>query len=214
MRLGNAGGLLFLMLIGLSLPIACSPAGRFERVDHFPSGPQIDTFASAWLNRLHPSQVRKQFDARYEDVWETANMVARRLGVQVEKAAIFIDQDNGEIIITDELQIVRDTVPEPDDRSNLRRSSGSRLGGWKDEFLIHVTSLSEKRTMVTVSRTVLGVPRFRFCLYVAAMCESDTYEPEVSNGQIENWVLTQINDALAKPPTQVRVPHLSWESRF
>jgi len=50
--------------------------------------------------------------------------------------------------------------------------------------------------MVTVSRTVLGVPRFRFCLYVVAMCEIGTYEPEVSNGQIENWVLTQITDQL------------------
>jgi hypothetical protein len=94
--------------------------------------------------------------------------------------------------------VIQDVTSDTGTHGSLRRAGASRLAGWKDEFLIQVIAISERRTTVTVSRTVLALPRFRFCIYVAAMCERGTYEPEVSNGRIENWVLTQITDELER----------------
>lgn len=196
MRIESKKRAALFVLVGLSLPAACSNAIRFERVEHFPLGIQIDTFASAWENRLRPSQISEHFDARYADVWQAAKIVAWRLEKKTEKAETTFDEETGRIQITDEQQVHETASPEADDPGHVRRPSGSKLSGWKDEFLIQVSAISERRTMVTVSRAVLGIPRFRFCFYVAAMCERGTYEPEVSNGQIENWVLTQITDEL------------------
>ena len=186
------------VLVGLSLPAACSNTIRFERVEHFPAGVQVDTFASAWINRVHPSQVSEHFDARYADVWQAAKIVAGRLGRKVEKAETIIDEENGRIQITDDQEVIEDVTSDTGNHESLRRSGASRLAGWKDEYQIQVVATSEGRTTVTVSRAVLALPRFRFCFYVAAMCKRGTYEAEVSNGQIENWVLTQITDELQR----------------
>ena len=186
----------FIMIVGLTLTAGCSPTLRFERVEHFPPGIQIDTYASAWTNRLRPSEVSEQFDARYEDVWQAAKEAARRLGQRVEKAELIIDGAAGKIQILDEQHVPENTAADTGTPGTLRRPKGSKLSGWRDEFLILVSSLSERRTKVTVSRVVLGIPRFRFCFYVAAMCERGTLEPEISNGQLENWLLTQISDVL------------------
>jgi hypothetical protein len=162
------------------------------------------------MNRIHPSTVSEQFDARYAEVWQAAKMVARRLERRVEKAETVIDEEAGKIQITDEHKVIQDVTSDTGNRGSIRRPGGPRLTGWKDEFLIQVIAISEGRTTVTVSRAVLGIRRFRFCLYVAALCERGTYEPEVSNGQIENWVLTQIADELERkrgPETDVSIFH-------
>lgn len=186
------------VLVGLILPLACSNTIRFERVETFPSGIQIDTFASAWVNDVHPSSVNVLFDARYADAWQAAKLVAGRLERKVEKADTVVDEEAGRIRITDDNEILQEVASDAGHEGNLRRPGASRLTGWKDEFLIEVKAVSEGRTTVTVSRAVVALPRFRFCFYVAAMCKRGTYEAEVSNGQIENWVLTQITDELAR----------------
>ena len=72
-----------------------------------------------------------------------------------------------------------------------------RLRGWIDEFRFQVTALSADRTKVTVARTVRGIPGFWICPYTLAACGKG-YEPEVSNGKLEDWILTQIEDDLAR----------------
>jgi hypothetical protein len=198
MRIERKVRVALFVLVVLSLPAACSSTVRFERVEHFPAGIQIDTLASAWLNRFQTSEVHVQFDAHYADVWQTAKVVARRLEKRVEKAEVTIDEEAGTIKLTDEQPLFLETAPDAGNRETLRRPGGSRLAGWKDEFLIHVIATSDGRTMVTVSRAVLGMPRYQFCIYVAALCRIGTLEPEISNGQIENWVLTQITDELER----------------
>jgi hypothetical protein len=195
------------------LSAACASATPFARVDEFPSGLQIATFTSAWMNRLHPSQVSRTFAVPYPQVWHTAKTVAQRLAARLAKVESLIDEGAGSIRITDEQQIQE---PPSDADSGLRRPGRSRLSGWKDEFLIQVTAVSSTETRVLVSRTVLGMPRFRYCFHVAAMCELGKYEPEISNGQIENWVLTQITDELARaaaPTTQPSKNPLSQTGR-
>ena len=198
MRIESKERAALFVLVGLSLPTACSSTVRFERVEHFPSGIQIDTFASAWMNSIHPSQVSEQFDARYAEVWQAAKIVAGRLERRVERAETIVDEEAGRIQITDDNEVIQDVTSDAGHQGNLRRPGESRLTGWKDEYQIQVIAISDRRTTVTVSRAVLALPRFRFCFYVAAMCKRGTYEAEVSNGQIENWVLTQITDELAR----------------
>jgi hypothetical protein len=179
------------------LSAACANATRLERVDEFPAGIQIATFTSAWMNRLHPSEVSRTFAVRHARAWQTAKAVARRLEARRAKVESRYDEEAGSIRITSEQQI--DELSSDEDASiGLRKPGRSRLSGWKDEFLIQVTALSAGETRVLVSRTVLGIPRFRFCFHVAAMCELGKYEPEISNGRVEQWVLTQIADELAR----------------
>src|SRR5574341_154577 len=100
MRIESKTRAALLVLVWLSLPAACLNTIRFERVERFPAGIQIDSFASAWINRIHPSQVSEQFDARYAEVWQAAKVVAGRLEKRVERPGIIIDEKAGKIQIT------------------------------------------------------------------------------------------------------------------
>lgn len=205
MRIGSGTNRVgFVVPLILSLPIACTPTLRFERVEHFPAGIQIDTLASAWANRFQTSEISVELDVRYGEVWRATQIVARRLEKRVEKPELLIDEAAGTIKLTDEQPLYQNIAPDADGRAQVRRPGGTRLAGWKDEFVIHVIGTSESRTRVTVSRAVLGMPRYQFCIYVAALCRIGTLEPEISNGQLENWILTQISDEIDRMMSRER----------
>ncbi len=98
-----------------------------------------------------------------------------------------IDEQNGSIELRDTHRVDKTKEYNPD---------AERIQGWKDEFLIKVEALDTNRTMVTVSRKVVGIPTFRLCGDDLVQCGA-LYEPEVSNAQIEDWILTKIEDDLA-----------------
>lgn len=176
--------------IFLSLgPLAGCAADHFERVEEQPVGIEISDVASGMATRSYASHVSDRYNAPYATVWAAALRVARRVELMGSKPVLRVDPARGEIAIR-ENRVVRPDGGDydPDDL---------RLRGWIDEFLFQVTALSADRTKVTVARTVRGITAFRLCPYTLAACSSG-YEPEVSNGKIEDWILTQIEDDLGQ----------------
>lgn len=174
--------------LGLTLSCLGGCAGdQFERVEERPEGIQIDDVASGWASRSHASQVTDRYDAPYAAVWASTLRVAKQVEAMGVKPAVLVDPARGQIQVRESRVINQeDTDYDPDEL---------RLRAWIDEFRFQVTALSDDRTKVTVSRTVRGIPGFRICAFVVAACGGG-YEPEVSNGRIEDWILTQIDDDL------------------
>jgi hypothetical protein len=177
-----------LVLLALGSGVGCVGNG-FERVEEQPAGIEINQVASGMASKSYASHVSDRYDAPYETVWAAATRVARRIQQMGVEPALRLDPTRGEIVVR-ENRVIRQGGGDydPDDL---------RLEGWIDEFLFQVTALSPDRTKVTVARTVRGIPRFRICAYTLGAC-SKGYEPEVSNGKIEDWILTQIEDDLAQ----------------
>lgn len=161
----------------------------FHRTETQPQGMQIDAMASGLANTSHTSHVSDRYSAPYANVWEATLRVANRVKQQGVKPVLLADQTRGEIKLR-ESHVMRNTDQEfdPDEL---------RLRGWVDEFQFQVGALPDGRTKVTVSRTVRGIPAFLVCGFVIAACQKGL-EPEVSNGHMEDWILTQIEDDLAR----------------
>jgi len=177
----------------LGLLAACSGEQRFQRVEQFPRGPQINYAASSFLTQVHTTHVSDRYTAPYAGVWAAAKRVVERLEKAWAKPTASVDEDMGVIVLT--------TDHREDEAKTMFNPDPLRIKGWRDEIRIKVIELYEDRTKVVVSRTVLGAPYDRRCPDRSLECAKPIiYEPEVSNGQIENWILTQIEDAIAKPP--------------
>jgi hypothetical protein len=176
------------LVLGCALWLAGCASDQFERVQEMPEGIQIDAVASGWTNRSYASQVSDRYGAPYATVWAATLRVAKRVKQMGVKPAMILDPVHGQIQIRESRMMSQDADYDPD---------GLRLRGWIDEFRFQVTVVSGDRTKVTVSRTVRGIPSFRICAYVMAACGGG-YEPEVSNGKVEDWILTQIEDDLAQ----------------
>jgi len=171
----------------LGLMGACSSQPEFERVEEYPEGMQIDSTASAWSNKLHTTKVSDRYPAAYNEVWAATKRVAHHFEKLHGKPVMRIEEKDGTIELRDVHRVNKTKAYNPD---------AERIEGWKDEFLITVVALDSARTKVTVARTVVGIPSFRICRDVLVQC-GGLYEPEVSNAQIEDWILTKIEDDLA-----------------
>jgi len=162
---------------------------QFERVEKLPEGMQVDALASGLSNRTHTSHISDRYAAPFAEVWESTLRVANRVKQQGVKPVLLADRAHGEIKLRE-----THVVPSTDEGYN---PDELRLRGWVDEFRFQVTALSDTRTKVMVARTVRGIPAFRVCGFVQAACQGGL-EPEVSNGHMEDWILTQIEDDLAR----------------
>lgn len=191
------GGMSGLAAVQLLVHIACAPSYHFEREEVYPGGLQIDDLASAYLNEEKPSHVVLDVEAPFEETWNAAKQVARRFD-QLEARAestVTIDAASGRIRIEqvhapEELAAARAAGG-----AGVRTGVGSRFREWISELSIELTRVSPTDTKVTVSRVVLGVPSIRICVGTISVCRG-MYEPEISNGRVENWVLTQLKDLL------------------
>ena len=181
-------GIVALFSFSLGTQAGCA-GDQFERVEQRPEGIQINDVASGWATRSYASQVSDRYDAPYAVVWTATLVVAKRVEQLGVKPAMRLDPAQGEIAVRESrLMNPAETDYDPDEL---------RLRGWIDEFRFQVTALSADQTKVTVARTVRGIPGFRICPYTLAACGKG-YEPEVSNGKLEDWILTQIEDDLAR----------------
>lgn len=177
----------------LGLLAACSGEQRFQRVEEFPRGPQINYAASSFLTQVHTTHVGDRYTAPYEVVWAAAKRVVERVEQTGIKPKVSLDEEKGLIILT--------TDHRDEEAKTMFNPDPLRIKGWRDEFRIEVVKLPDARTKAVVSRTVLGIPYDRRCPDRTLECPTPIiYEPEVSNGKIENWILTQIEDAIATPP--------------
>ena len=166
--------------------VACSNPPEYERVEEFPEGMQIDSAKSALTDKLETTSVSNRYQADYEEVWAVTTEVANGFKKRHEASSMEISEKTGTIVLQGTHRV---------DRTKEGMADVERIRRWKDIFQIKVKSLDSTRTMVTVSRTVVGIPYFRLCREALVDCGS-FYEPEVSNAKIEQWILTQIDESL------------------
>lgn len=190
MMRGNKNGIGWGMLIigcifGLSG--ACSGQQEFKHVEEYPEGIQIDPTKSALASKLETTTVSDRYPAGYDEVWAATKRVAQHFEKLHGRPVMRVDEENGQIELRDTHRV---------DRTGGYNPDAERIEGWKDEFLIKVEALDSNRTKVTVSRKVVGIPSFRLCGDDLVQCGA-LYEPEVSNAEIEDWILTKIEDDLA-----------------
>jgi len=152
--------------------------GEFKRVEEFPQGKQTELLASAILSGLGLSHsVERVYPSPRERVWAAAKKAAEQLDKVGGRQVVSVDDKTGRI---------------QNGKISQDESLGAGRGAWLDEVHTEITPVSEGETKVVVSRRVVQTTLKR---------RRGGYEREwrsaKSNGQVENWVLTRIEDAIA-----------------
>lgn len=153
-----------------------------ERVEEFPEGKQVNTLIGGFFGGLKDVNVETRvFDAPYDKVWSAAKLTADKLDKIGKRPLVLVDEKNGRIsngVITQNALI------------------GLGGGAWTDQFQIEVTSVSDNKTKVDVARKV--VEKQMVTLAGARRGIEGQWKSQWSNGNIEKWILTQIEDQIKK----------------
>jgi len=156
-----------------------------ERVGQFPEGEQVNVLVGSMLSGLKDTNTETRvFAASYGQVWQAAIAAAERLDKIGKRPLTLADEKNGRIsngVISESAAI------------------GAGSGAWMDEFLIEVTSIPGDKTKVDVTRKVVAKEIVAFGTRPGTYGMSATqWKTRYSNGNIEKWILTQIEDHLKK----------------
>jgi hypothetical protein len=145
---------------------------RFLKVQEMPQGVQAYPVLNDFFVGVRSSTtVGWTFPAPHARVWEICKAAAERLDKEGKRPVVAIDEKKGRIRAG---QITTDIPP------------GLEPGTWTDEFLIEALPLPGDRTRVSVTRRVLkygGSP-------------GNAWRNQWSNGKIEWWILTYIQDVI------------------
>ena len=188
------GCLCFFLLLLSTLTLSCSTDPEYHRVEEFPEGMNTDLWESATHRRLHTTHVSNRYRADYPEVWEATLKVARNFEKRYGKPILHIEPKKGEIRFSDTNLFDRKEI-----YSNVE---AERLQGWKEQVQIKVRKMGDGLIKVTVYRTVEGMVYFGLNPVAAVRNYRKYLEPEISNGELEDWFLTKIEDNLAASPTQ------------
>ncbi|UCE63499.1 MAG: hypothetical protein JSU59_11720 [Nitrospirota bacterium] len=194
----EVGALLFLFTLG-SMSLSCSMNPEYHPVEEFPEGMNTDELASASHTRLHTTQVSHRYQASFEEVWEAANQVALGFEIRYGKPILHINKKKGTIRFSDTNLFDRKKMP-----NNIETE---RLRGWKEQVEIKVRALKNNLIKVTVFRTVEGMVYFspgRSATGIGVRTYRKYLEPEISNGELEDWFLTKIGDEVASSAQQAK----------
>lgn len=158
-----------------------------------------DQLASATHMRLHTTQVSNRYQATYAEVWEAANQVALGFEIRYGKPILHINKKKGTIRFSDTNLFDRKKMPDDVETERLR--------GWKEQVTIKVRSLKKDLIKVTVFRTVEGMVYFTpgaSAIGLGVRSYRKYLEPEISNGELEDWFLTKIEDEVTSPRKQAK----------
>jgi hypothetical protein len=154
-----------------------SAEGKFKRITAFPEGEQLNALLSGLLSGYELANAVETVCAAPEArVWEAVKKAAEQLQKVGGRAVIGRDEETKRI-----------------QNGKIREDAalGSGAGAWMDEIQMRVTpSATEGTSKVVVTRRVVK--------HIAGRRQRP-WRSSRSNGEIENWVLTQIEDALAAP---------------
>jgi hypothetical protein len=143
--------------------------------------------------------VSNRYQGNYSDVWEATIRVARKFEKHYGKPILHINKKKGSIHFSDTNLFDRKKMP-----NNVETE---RLRGWKEQVKIKVRTLKKDLIKVTVFRTVEGMVYFTpgtAAMGFGVRSYRKYLEPEVSNGELEDWFLTKIGDEVASPAKQAK----------
>ncbi len=177
------------LLLGLPILSGCATLGNLsgtsapsERIEEFPKGEQVSILIGGFFSGLKDVNVETRvFDAPYNKVWLAAKLTAEKLDKVGKRPVVLVDEKNGRIsngVISQNVLI------------------GLGSGAWVDQFQIEITSVSDNKTKVNVARKV--VEKEIATLAGARRGIQGQWKSQWSNGNIEKWILTQIEDQIKK----------------
>ncbi|HKZ77131.1 MAG TPA: hypothetical protein VJ124_02325 [Pyrinomonadaceae bacterium] len=146
---------------------------HFKRVEGFPPGEQTNDWIGSFMSGVKDANVEQYtFEAPYERVWGATLRATEVFGTTGGRPRVAVDASSGRI-------------------QNGRISQDATVGmgatAWMDEFVVEVVRLTQALTRVAVMRKV-----------VEKQISGDRpWKTVWSNGKIERWILTQIEDELA-----------------
>ena len=172
---------------------------EYHRVEKFPEGMNTNEFASATHTRLHTTKVSNRYQASYSEVWEATVRVARQFEKHYGQPILHIKAKKGSIHFSETNFFDRRKMP-----NNVETE---RLRGWKEQVTIKVRSIKEDLTKVTVFRTVEGMVYYtpgQSAIGFGVRSYRKYLEPEISNGELEDWFLTKIEDDVSPSKKQAK----------
>lgn len=178
----RAGSLLSLLGAAL-ITSSCATGGEVTRVETFPKGEQTNILIGGLMSGLKDTNVvERVYPAPYEKVWAAVKRVAERFDKVGKRPLVTVDEKNGRV-----------------QNGELTQDALIGLGGgaWADEFLMEATAVSATQTRVAVGRKV--VRKETTTLAGGRRGVEGRWKSQWSNGQIEKWLLTQIEDELKAP---------------
>ena len=179
-----------LVMVAVTLA-GCIGEMSYKRVDEVPPGAQIDAVASSFYAVVRSPHVRYLYPAPYEDVWGAIKRVMETVKESGTEPHFTLDEENGLFAMTLDH---RDDIAKTMDNPNP-----IRIKGWREEFRFELVRRPDSQTLVIASRVVLGVPFNRRCPEYVDPCPNPIlFQPEVSNGQVERWILTRIREEVEK----------------
>lgn len=170
-------------VVALGLLGLKADAGESMRVEEFPVGKQTDLWTSAILSGFElGNSAEKVYAYPHDKVWVAVKTASERLAKVGKRDIVSVDEKTGRI---------------QNGKISQDAALGMSTGAWLDEIFTEVVPVSQNETKVVVYRRVVQVILKR---------QRGGYERQwrtaQSNGQIENWVLTQIEDQLVAMPTR------------
>lgn len=150
--------------------VALAQDKHFERIEKFPQGDQTSLVAPLFEGMNATKAEQYTFDVPYEKVWAAANRTAQTFARIGGRAVVSVDTQTGKI-------------------QNGKISQDGTIGlgdtSWLDECLIQMTRLTSTLTNVMVARKV-----------VEKNSVNHQWKTYMSNGKVERWLLTQIEDEI------------------
>lgn len=176
-------GLLLALLGEVLIASSCATGGEFTRVETFPTGEQTNVLIGGLMSGLKDTNVvERVYQAPYEKVWTAVKRVAERFDKVGGRPLVAVDEKNGRI-----------------QNGRLTQDALIGLGGgaWADEFVMEATAVSPSQTRVAVARRV--AEKEVATLAGGRRGIEGRWKSQWSNGRVENWLLTQVEDELKAP---------------
>lgn len=147
-----------------------------NRIEQLPKGDQTKFLKAFFaMSPVEPEAYERKFSAPFKNVFSVMKIVAKKFEKEGKRKVVTVDAESG--------KIQNGTITQD-------KTVGLRSGSMLDEITMEATSIDKVSTNVSVTRRV-----------VVYKYESGNryWATEYSNGNIESWILTQIEDGLLKP---------------
>lgn len=158
-------------------------AGRVSRVTDFPAGRQENALVGTFMAGIEDATTTThEIAAPADQVWTAAQAVTREFAKVGGRAISGIDHQS--------MRVKNGAI-------TTGAAVGGSVGSWLDEFVTEVTTVSESRSRISITRKLVTMTQPRGRVVGVAVAGDKTWKTARSNGDIERWIITRIEDTVA-----------------
>lgn len=171
-----------ILLAALHVVGGCGTSG-FSRVTAFPSGKQEDALVGGLLAGIQDvTTVTADVPASADAAWASVQRVAAEFAKVGGRAVTGIDQSS--------MRIKNGNI-------TANGAIGGGVGSWMDQFTTEVTAVSTTTSRVSVTRKLVRLTQPSGVVGGRAVAGTKEWQAVRSNGDIERWFLTRVQDDIA-----------------